>query len=354
MAPMKPILAITMGDPTGVGPETIAGAWSHSRLHTACHAVVLGHPKLMQRALQVTGSPVEVIEVTSLDAVKSNSHEMPCLACCDDHVLDLPPARVSPVAGQAAFEAIRLASELALSRQVDGIVTAPINKAAFAAAGHRFPGHTELLAHLCRVQDVAMMLYLAPGENVQGRVGLGVAHVTLHMAMRDAIDNLTQDRILKTSRLVDRVTRALSGSSADADPPRIGVCALNPHAGEDTLFGSEEQQTIRPAVERGLTEGLSLEGPIPADSLMPRAAAGEFDAIVAMYHDQGHIALKLLAMYQAVNITLGLPVIRTSVAHGTAFDLAWKGQARSDAMIEAIDVANRLVSRREHLTWHAP
>jgi 4-hydroxythreonine-4-phosphate dehydrogenase len=212
-----------------------------------------------------------------------------------------------------------------------------LSKAALARAGHHYPGHTELLAELCGVPDVAMMLYLGPGAEVRGPAGLAIVHVTLHMALANVFAALSQEAILSKSRLVVRVMHELKGAR-----PRVGVCALNPHAGEDGLFGNEETTLIRPAIERGLAEGLDLAGPLPADTLMRRARDGEFDAVVAMYHDQGHIAMKLLAMHRAVNVTLGLPIVRTSVAHGTAFDLAWQGRAEWAGMVEAIRVAGRL------------
>jgi 4-hydroxythreonine-4-phosphate dehydrogenase len=203
------------------------------------------------------------------------------------------------------------------------------------------------------VKEVAMMLYLGPNDRVRGPAGLGVAHTTLHLAMRDVFALLTPARIVRTARLAHVVTQSLLAAAASATMPRIGVCALNPHAGENSLFGDEEERIIRPAVERGIAEGMHLEGPFPADTLLARGAAGEFDAIVAMYHDQGHIALKLLGMHQAVNITLGLPVIRTSVAHGTAHDLAGQGRARCESMIEAIRVATQLVDHKHLLVWQA-
>jgi 4-hydroxythreonine-4-phosphate dehydrogenase len=173
----------------------------------------------------------------------------------------------------------------------------------------------------------------------------------LHVALRDVFALLTPARIVETARLAHVVTRCMLDATPSPSAPRIGVCALNPHAGEQSLFGDEEVRIIRPAVEQGIAAGMNLCGPFPADTLLTRAAAGEFDAIVAMYHDQGHIALKLLGMHQAVNITLGLPVVRTSVAHGTAYDLAWKGQARCESMIEAIRVAAQLVDRKQLLDW---
>ncbi len=359
-----PLVAITMGDPAGVGPETIAGAWTSPALLSSCRPVVIGHPEVMALAVSLLGKvQLEVVEVHSVDEVRASANVMPCLKATADDVLSMPPARVDPRGGQAAFAALKVAAELALAGKVDAIVTAPLHKAALHAAGHHFPGHTEMLADFCGIpaSDVAMMLYLAPGGMIQGRAGLGVAHVTLHMALKDVFANLTQARILASARLADTVMQVFV-AQAGREPidetqvlfrrPRIGVAALNPHAGEEGLFGDEESRMIAPAVEAGRAAGLDLTGPLPCDTLMVRAAAGEFDAVVAMYHDQGHIALKLLGMHRAVNVTLGLPIIRTSVAHGTAFDLAWKGKAETSSMVEAVRVAAQLVKVRKRLVWN--
>ncbi len=340
-----------MGDPTGVGPETIAKAWPRGELHSACRAVVLGHPEIMRRAAQLVQTTVEVVEVPVAGNAVSTPGTMPCLACCDDDVVQLPAGRVDRRGGEAAYRAVTEACRLALAGEVEAMVTAPLNKEALAAAGHDYPGHTELLADLCKVDDVAMMLYLARPHDERDVTGLSVAHVTLHVALRDVFGLLTVERILQTARLVDVVARALLMSDGITRAPRIGVCALNPHAGEAGLFGDEEQRLIQPAVEQGCRAGLDLHGPYPADTLMSRAAGGEFDAVVAMYHDQGHIALKLLTMHQAVNITLGLPVIRTSVAHGTAYDLAGQGTAQCESMVAAIQAAAKLVGCRDQLSW---
>jgi 4-hydroxythreonine-4-phosphate dehydrogenase len=243
---------------------------------------------------------------------------------------------------------------LALAGRIDGLVTAPLHKGALWQTGHHYPGHTELLAERCGVQDFAMMLYLGPDDVIRSPGGLGVAHVTLHTSLRKALDEINTEAIIAKIRLADRVMRDIraiydSGATAGlSSNARVGVCALNPHAGEQGLFGDEEQTLIRPAVERARAAGISVRGPIAADTLMVRARDGEFDAVVAMYHDQGHIALKLLGMHRAVNITLGLPIVRTSVAHGTAFDLAWQGRAETSSMVEAIRVAAALAARRMH------
>ncbi len=342
----KPLLAVTMGDPTGVGPETIVGAWANPALHDMCRLVVVGRPAIIRRAVKLLNCAIDVTQVASPEAALSTPTALPCLVCGSEDAESVPQAMIDARGGQAAYDALVEATELALSGRVDGIVTAPLNKAALWAAGHHYPGHTELLAERCGVDDFAMMLYLASGESVCGRVGLGVVHVTLHLAMRDAFDLITVDNVLSRARLADAFVESLLADRRDDDAPRVGIAAINPHAGEQCLFGDEEKRIIRPAVEQGLAEDLQLEGPLPCDTLMTRAAAGEFDAVVAMYHDQGHIALKLLGMHRAVNITLGLPIVRTSVAHGTAFDLAWQGRAQTTGMVEAIRVAAMLARHR--------
>jgi 4-hydroxythreonine-4-phosphate dehydrogenase len=293
----------------------------------------------MRRAAKLVGGPLDVIEIDSpADAVGSPT-VMPCLRAVRDEATEVSPGAVDARAGQAAYDALIAAARMALAGEIDGLCTAPLHKGALWKAGHHYPGHTELLAELCGVDDFAMMLYLGPGSAVRGDAGLAIVHVTLHMSVAQALATLSSEGVLRKSRLVSRVMRELKGA-----PPRVGVCALNPHAGEDGLFGTEESTIIRPAVERGIAEGLDLTGPLPADTLIARAVGGEFDAVVAMYHDQGHIAIKLLAMHQAVNVTLGLPIVRTSVAHGTAFDLAWQGRAESSGMVEALRVAARLAN----------
>jgi 4-hydroxythreonine-4-phosphate dehydrogenase len=343
-----PLLAFTMGDPAGVGPETIVGAWSDPGWQAACRAVVLGRPEILRRAARVLGKLVEIVEVASPEEARSDSPALPCLPCGSAEADATPPAVVDARGGQAAYDALVQAADLALAGRVDGIVTAPLNKAALWAAGHRYPGHTELLAERCGVRQCAMMLYLPRGASVRGRAGLGVVHVTLHTALRQVFAQLTIPNIVATARLADAAVRAWLRVYALAGQPRVAVAALNPHGGEQGLFGDEEQRLIAPAVEQGMAEGLGLVGPLPCDTLLMRAAAGEFDAVVAMYHDQGHIALKLLGMHRAVNITLGLPIIRTSVAHGTAFDLAWQGRAECSGMIEAIRAAALLAGQRRH------
>ncbi len=332
-----PRIAITLGDPAGIGPETIVGAWTDPAVHGFCRPLVAGHPEILRRAVQLLRLPLQVIEIDSPEQAAPSAETIPCLKVVRDDVLDITPGAIDARAGQAAYDALIAAAGLALAGRVEGITTAPLHKGALWKAGHEYPGHTELLAELCGVDDFAMMLYLGPGEAVRGAAGLAIVHVTLHVSVVKALAALNEEAVLRKSRLVSRVMQEFKGAL-----PRVGVCALNPHAGEGGLFGDEEQTIIRPAVERGVTEGLDLTGPLPADTLIARARDGEFDAVVAMYHDQGHIAIKLLAMHRAVNVTLGLPIVRTSVAHGTAFDLAWQGRAETTSMVEALRVASRL------------
>lgn len=337
MKDTRPLIALTMGDPAGVGPEIIAGAWAETVLHEWCRPIVVGHPEILRRAVALwqTGIPVKVID--SPDEAQPSPDVIPCLASGTDDVLMVEPGKIDARAGQAAYDALVTAARLALAGRVQAITTAPLQKEALHRAGHHYPGHTELLADMCGVQDFAMMLYLGPDEEIVATAGLAVVHVTLHTAMRNVFEAITEDAVLAKSRLAHQFMIRLKGSR-----PRIGICALNPHAGEGGLFGDEESAIIRPAVERGRAEGLDLEGPLPADTLMVRAREGRFDAIVAMYHDQGHIALKLMGMHRAVNVTLGLPIVRTSVAHGTAFDIAWRRRAETGSLLEAIRVASRL------------
>ena len=335
-----PLVAITMGDPTGVGPEAIVGAWTNEVVHSVCRPFVVGHSAVFRRAISLLGLSIDLYEIDSPDQAWSTPGRIACLRSGSDDAVAASVAQIDARGGQAAYDALTTAARLALDGQIDALTTAPLHKSALWAAGHHYPGHTELLAELCGVNDFAMMLYLAPGP-VRSPAGLAIVHVTLHLALREAIRALDRPSIVSKCRLVHDVMRAIKGAA-----PRIGVCALNPHGGEGGLFGDEESTIIAPAVTDAQAAGILATGPYPADTLILRAREGEFDAVVAMYHDQGHIAVKLMAMHNAVNVTLGLPIVRTSVAHGTAFDLAWQGRAESSGMVEAIRVASRLASAR--------
>ena len=326
-----------MGDPAGVGPEIVVGAWADPSLHQWCRPLVLGRSEILRRAVELLRTEAEVVEIESPRQAEPSPGVIPCLSCGSSDAIDVEPGTIDARAGQAAYDAVARAAGLAISGKLDAITTAPLHKEALHLAGHHYPGHTELLARLCGTDQFAMMLYRGPDERVGASAGLAVVHVTLHTALRDVFGQLNEEAILAKARLVDRFMTRMKGGR-----PRIGVCALNPHGGEGGLFGHEERTIIRPAVERGLAEGLQLAGPLPADTLMVHASEGKFDAVVAMYHVHGHIALKLLWMHRAVNVTLGLPIVRTSVAHGTAFDLAWQAKAEVGSMLEAVRVASLL------------
>ncbi|MGL4943446.1 MAG: 4-hydroxythreonine-4-phosphate dehydrogenase PdxA [Thermoguttaceae bacterium] len=322
-------IGITLGDAAGIGPEIIAAAWPQLANDAAAQFVVLGHSETIRRAVALRQVNAMVVG----GEVNSSPTSIPCIDCCRDDLLDVAAGTCDARTGRGAFDALVTAIDLALSGKLDAIVTAPLNKEAIHRAGLNYPGHTEILAERCGVADYAMLLYLATNDE-----GIGIAHTTLHQSMRTAIDAITEDAVLATARLVESFVRRLTRRT-----PRIGVCALNPHCGEGGLFGDEEQRIIAPAVRRAASEGMNIAGPFPADTLMVAANRGDYNGIVAMYHDQGHIALKLLGMHRAVNVTLGLPIVRTSVAHGTAFDIAWRGLANPQSLIEAVRVAGRLV-----------
>lgn len=347
-----------MGDPAGIGPETIAKAFAHGNLSPNDY-VVLGRSEVMRRAMKLIQSPWAVHSIDSWQQWEASragigAHQMICWDCVAAEAAEVPPAMVDPRGGEAAYQATALAAHLAMEGKIRAMVTSPLHKEALHQAGYHWPGHTEMLGELCGADEVAMMLYLPPYDPADpvvaglperlrlGPVGLGVGHTTLHIGMHDAIAQITPARILETAEMVTGVMRRFASSLSVEQEVRIGVAALNPHAGENGLFGREELDLIQPAVEEGRRRGLPLSLPLPCDTLMVRAAAGEFDGIVAMYHDQGHIALKLMGMQRAVNIALGLPIVRTSVAHGTAFDRAWKGTAHFESLLHAIRVARQL------------
>ena len=340
-----------MGDPTGVGPEIIVKAIASGQLNKHCKPLIIGRPAILRLAANTSSIPLEIIEVGSVDEWRLKSEEQDllktqqlwCLVTGKAEADDATDPKVDRRGGQLALDCLVRAATLALQGQVDAIVTSPLHKVALLAAGHEWPGHTELLAHLCGVKEHAMMLYLPPGRPRHGgQAGFGVVHVTLHMALREVFVHLTIDAIDEKIRLAHNVFVRIRKSMGLTGAPRIAVAGLNPHAGESGRFGSEEQTTIAPAVLKAMKSQIDVVGPLPVDTLMPKAVDGGFDAVVAMYHDQGHIALKLLDMFDAVNVTLGLPIIRTSVAHGTAHDIAWQNRAESSGMVQAVLTAARL------------
>jgi 4-hydroxythreonine-4-phosphate dehydrogenase len=331
----SPRLLLTMGDVAGVGPEVIARAWP--ALNELCRPVVVGDPAWMRRALRLVGSPAEVRQVGEPGEVEPSAGLVPCLRATETDLGGVEPARVSAAAGRAAYDWLCRAIDLTLAGAADGIVTAPLHKEGLHRAGIPQPGHTEILAERTGTRRFAMVLY-ARGPLLPG--GLAVIHVTLHMALRDVFAHLTTEAVLEKARLLDGLLPPLLGRR-----PRLAVAALNPHASDGGLFGDEEARLIQPAVAAARAAGIDASGPWPTDTLFLRARQGELDGVVAMYHDQGHIALKLLGGLHAVNISAGLPLVRTSVAHGTAYDIAWRGVADAEGMVEAARVAARLTKQ---------
>jgi 4-hydroxythreonine-4-phosphate dehydrogenase len=328
MTPESPLsrLLLTQGDVAGIGPEIIARAWPD--LLPLCRPVVVGDPAWMRRALELVGSPARVQVVEYTDEARPAVDMVPCLPGSAQDLGRVEIGRVSAAAGRAAYDFLCRAIDLTRAGAADGIVTAPLHKEGLHAAGLPYPGHTEILAERTGVRQFAMVLAVP---------GLAVAHVTLHMALRDVFRHLSQEAILEKTDLLHDLLRRLLGRR-----PRLAVAALNPHASDGGLFGDEEATLIAPAVERARAGGLDVKGPIPCDTLFVRARQGEFDGVVAMYHDQGHIALKLFGVGRAVNISVGLPIVRTSVAHGTAYDIAGRGVADAQSLVEAVRVAAAL------------
>ena len=318
----RPTIAITMGDPAGIGPEIIMKALAHPEVHALCHPLVIGDAARLRRAGDIVGAGIAVDARTEASEATFGTGSVQCvdLKCVPD---DLPFGQVSPVAGETAYRCIAAAVKVVQAGQAQGICTAPLSKEALHAAGHKFPGHTEMLAHLTGTPEVSMML-VSPK--------LRVIHVTTHIGLIDAIARIEPGLV---ERVITRGHAVLV--KAGIANPKIGVCAINPHAGENGLFGhGEEAEKITPAVEACRAKGWDVRGPLPADTLFFLAGRGDYDMVVAMYHDQGHGPIKVLGLEAGVNITVGLPVIRTSVDHGTAFDIAGTGVADERSLIEAL------------------
>jgi 4-hydroxythreonine-4-phosphate dehydrogenase len=329
----KPLIGITMGDPAGIGPEIIVKALEKQSIWKLCVPLVLGDPEVMARALRVCGSrlPLTLAEEVQKEYPGKKQIYLHPLSELDlgSFGYGAPTSRT----GKAMVGYILKAIGYALNRQIDGIVTCPINKAAIALAGYPYPGHTELLAAETKTQEYAMML---TGETLK------VVLVTIHHQLKQVPELLSKEKIVSCIRLTHR---ALNDHFGVANP-RVAVAALNPHAGEEGLFGAEEHAIIAPAIREAQAEGIDAAGPFPADTLFYHAVRGGCDAVVCMYHDQGLIPLKLLHFEDAVNVTLGLPIIRTSVDHGTAYDIAGTGQANPKSLINAVKMAAHMVLHR--------
>lgn len=322
----KPIIGITMGDPSGVGPEIIAKSLNNEELYNRSHPIVICDSKRLKEVIQILNLNLEVESVNENDDFETTTFGN--IKCIDLNLLtnNLEFGQINTISGDAAFKYLSKAIDLANSKRIDAICTAPLNKEAMQKAGHLYPGHTEILADLTNTDNYAMML---------SSPKLKVIHVTTHVGLVEAINRIEPQRVLDVIKMAD-VTLQNSG----VENPKIGVCGINPHAGENGLFGSgEEEEKIDPAIKQAKDLNINVEGPLPADTLFFRAQRGDFDIVVAMYHDQGHGPIKVLGLEAGVNITVGLPIIRTSVDHGTAFDIAGKGIVDERSMNEALNQA---------------
>nr|WP_287858883.1 D-threonate 4-phosphate dehydrogenase [Klebsiella sp.] len=325
---MTNIIAVTMGDPAGIGPEIIIKSLVEGKLNGA-PVVVVGCAQTLRRVLALEITPRAELRI--IDNPGQAQFSPGTINVIDEPLADPEGLRVGEVqaqAGDLAYRCIKRATELAMAGEVFAIATAPLNKEALHLAGHNFPGHTEMLAHLTQTKDYAMVLYTDK---------LKVIHISTHVALRKFLDTLNQPRVETVIGIADSFLRRVGFSN-----PRIAVAGVNPHAGENGLFGDEEIRIVGPAVEAMKAQGLNVTGPCPPDTVFMQCHDGLFDMVVAMYHDQGHIPLKLLGFYDGVNITAGLPFIRTSADHGTAFDIAWTGKAKSDSMATSIELAMQI------------
>jgi 4-phospho-D-threonate 3-dehydrogenase / 4-phospho-D-erythronate 3-dehydrogenase len=333
----RPLLAITLGDPAGIGPEVILKALQNERVFATSRPLVIGDARILARAEAWVGGARLAVE--SVKEPSQGSYKPGTLTVLDLHNADpaaIPPGKISAAAGKAAVEYVFTACDLALSGEVDAVVTAPLNKEAMHLGGYKYPGHTELLTERTQAKKVSMLL-VGPK--------LRVVHVSTHVSLQEAIRRVTRSRVREVIEIAQQSCRALGIAN-----PRIAIAGLNPHASESGLFGNEEAQEVVPAIADARAAGLNVSDPMPPDTIFLRAVKGEYDIVVAMYHDQGHIPMKLLAFDSGVNVSMGLPIIRTSVDHGTAFDIAGTGKARAESMWAAIEVAVQMAQARATVT----
>jgi len=326
-----PAIAVTMGDPAGIGPEIIARTFADEGREK--RALVVGDPGILERAAKLLKLPLRVNVVSEPEEAAFEPGAVDVLAV-GEVPGDLPFGELDARAGDAAFRYVQRATELASAGRVGAIATAPLNKEAMHLSGHKYPGHTEILAELTGTEDYAMMLVTDE---------LKVIHVSTHVSLREAIERVRPERELAVIRLAHASLRKLGVES-----PKVAVAGLNPHAGENGLFGTEDADRIAPAVEEAKEEGIDATGPWPPDTVFMRARRGAFDIVVVQYHDQGHIPVKLMGFDTGVNVTVGLPFFRTSVDHGTAFDIAGTGEADHASMRAAIDLARKLSAAEEY------
>lgn len=325
----KPVIGITMGDPAGIGPEICLRALADRNIAEQCVPVVFGDVTVMDRVASKCGLPANFARIPMIKWNETRFTNGPSVVDCGViKDTQIHPGRVQALCGKASFVYIRAAIRAALEKNIAGIVTAPIHKTALHVAGKNFPGHTEMLARITGTKRFCMMMASAE---------LKVSLVTCHTGIAHVPGMLSSRRILDVIELTVEMLSKLG-----IRKPRITVCSLNPHGGENGLFGSEENAVIRPAIEGAMKKGIHVEGPVPPDTAFLPSKRRDTDAYVVMYHDQGLIPFKMLSFEDGVNITLGLPIIRTSVDHGTAFDIAWKGKASAASLVQSILWAVRL------------
>jgi len=329
---VQPLLGITLGDPAGIGPEIVLKALAHPEVFETCRPLVIGDVRMLRRAAPWVAMAPSYEMVASPAEGRYATGTVTVLDLANGDPADCPVGVESAEGGRAAVEAVLRGADLALAGEIDAVVTAPLNKAAMHLAGFHYPGHTELLAERTGAGKITMLL---TGPNLR------VVHVSMHVGLQEAIARVTAERVADTIQLAADACRALGIAT-----PRIAIAGLNPHASEGGLFGDQEAREIVPGIAMARARGHQVSDPQPPDTVFLRATKGEFDIVVAMYHDQGHIPMKLLAFDSGVNVSIGLPIIRTSVDHGTAFDIAGKGIAREESMLAAIAVAVQMARAR--------
>jgi 4-hydroxythreonine-4-phosphate dehydrogenase len=340
----KPIIAITMGDPASIGPEIAVKALLEKKIHAICRPLLVGDAKVIDQIIALLRLPATIHAIKNVKEAAFQQGTIDVLDLDNTDISKLVFGEISAMSGNASFEAVKKVIELAMAGEVDATVTGPINKKSINEGGHHFAGHTEIYAHYTGTKKYAMLL-------VEDK--MKVIHVSTHVSLRQAVDLVKKDRILEVIELLYKGMKSLGETNL-----KIGVAGLNPHAGDSGLFGTEDDGEILPAVTEAAKRGFDVEGPVPPDTMFAKAATGYYGGVVAMYHDQGHIPFKLAGFkwnaekkqmdsVKGVNITLGLPIIRTSVDHGTAFEIAGKGMASHDAMVLAIESAVQLSRARK-------
>jgi len=346
MTDLKPIIGITMGDPASIGPEIAVKALLNESIHAICRPLLVGDAAVFRDIIIRLGLPATINAIQHATEAKFRLQQIDVIDLQNVNMAELEFGKVSAMAGNAAFEAVKKVIDMAMAGEIAATVTGPINKKSINEAGHHFAGHTEIYAHFTGTKKYAMLL-------VEDH--LKVIHVSTHVSLRQACDLVKKDRILEVTELLRNGLIQLNEKNL-----KIGIAGLNPHAGDAGLFGTEDEMEILPAVEEARRLGYEVDGPVPPDTLFAKAATGYYGGIVAMYHDQGHIPFKLsgfkwnaekqqMDSVKGVNITMGLPIIRTSVDHGTAFEIAGKGIASADAMLLAIESAVQLSKNRQPL-----